>query len=143
MLRPEAPRSEDAFELSRWRDLLTRYIEQAGNEEVNAVQTTDATETTLWFRTLADESAYWFEARVVGKEDGSGNRAAYIRRVLVFRNGGGATIQGAVSATETIESDAAWDCDFDVSGNDVRLRITGVAATVIDWKSITSALVIR
>lgn len=40
---------------------------------------------------------------------------------------------------ETIKADynysnVSWNCTIDVSGNDARVRITGVVATTIDWK---------
>lgn len=101
---------------------------------VASVQTTDATVTVLFTKNLSNGDAYWVEANVVGvKSDGS-QRAAYTRKVLVYCNSDAATIQGAVEATSTIESDAAWDCTFTVDSNDIQLKVTGVAATTIDWR---------
>lgn len=99
-----------------------------------SVQTTDATVTTLISKTLAEGKAYIIVAKVVGKQADT-NRASYVRRVCVYRPAAGsATLQGSVQDELTIESDANWDCTVDVSGNDARVRITGVAATTIDWK---------
>jgi len=141
---PAAPRSEDELELSKWRWNVTKYFEQTGDDELFIVRTEDATVTTLGKITLDDESSYLVEAIVVGKKSDSTDRAAYIRRTLAFRDAGGnATLQGAVSAPETLESNVAWDATLDVSGNDVRIRVTGAAATTIDWKGIIRYLAVK
>jgi hypothetical protein len=55
--------------------------------------------------------------------------------VTVYRSGGGATIQGVV---ETLGTDVANGITptvtLDVSGNDVRVRVTGEAAKTIAWR---------
>jgi len=112
---------------------LTSLVMGSVTYENATTQTTSSAVTTLWSQTLSDESACLVEAHVVAKKDDASDRAAYVRRALVYRDGGAAVMQGAVSTTETIESDAAWDCTVDVSGNDVRVRVTGKAATTIDW----------
>ncbi len=97
------------------------------------VQTTDATVTTVDSLTLAEGKAYLIQAEVVAKQADT-NRGSYIRRACVYRaSGGSATLQGAVQDGLTVESDANWDCTIDVNGNDARVRVTGVAATTINW----------
>lgn len=99
-----------------------------------SVQTTDATVTTLISKTLAEGKAYIIIANIAGKQADT-NRASYVRRACVYRpTAGSATLQGSVQDELTIESDVNWDCTIDVSGNAVRVRVTGVAATTIDWK---------
>jgi len=97
-------------------------------------QTTTATPATLTTLTLVDETTYWIRAVVVGvKSDGSA-RAVYELRAAAYRTGAGsATLQGAVTSVFTQESDSSWDATMDVSGNDVRVRVTGAAATTIEW----------
>jgi hypothetical protein len=63
------------------------------------------------------------------------DRAAYVRRALVYRQGGSATIEGAVDTDLTRESDTAWDATITVSGNDARVTVTGTGTEVINWKS--------
>lgn len=101
---------------------------------VQEVQTTDATQTTLDSITLLDENTYHAKGVVTGvKSDGS-DRASYELDVTVYRTGaGGATIQGTVTSLHSQESNAAWDATFTVNGNDLRLSVTGVAATTIEW----------
>lgn len=105
-----------------------------GRMDKGSAQTTDATETTLWSKTLDDNKAYLLEVRIAARQTDNTNRAAYIRRALIYRAGGGATIQGSVSDELTIESDSNWNATIDVSGNDVRVRVTGAAGTTIDWQ---------
>ena len=82
--------------------------------------------------TLADNNVYVVNAEVAAFEDGV-NRAGYSIKVIVYRDGGGATIQGGVTSVITSESEAAWDATFTVSGNDLRVSVTGEAATTIGW----------
>jgi len=91
---------------------------------------------TAWSLTLPDDSATRIEAKVTAMKTDGSQRAFYIRRVGVYRNGGGATIQGSVDATWTEESDGTWDCTFDVNSNDVRLRVTGPSGVVnLRWRA--------
>ena len=54
-----------------------------------------------------------------------------------MRSGGGAIVLGPVDTLYTRESSGAgpWKATIDTSGNDVRIRVTGAAATTINWKS--------
>jgi hypothetical protein len=99
-----------------------------------SVQTTDATVTTCGDVTLEDTAAYYIETTVIGRETDGTNRNLYHLEGLFYREGGNATQQGATTSITTVESDGAWACVFDVSTNDVRVRVTGAAAT-IDWKT--------
>jgi hypothetical protein len=98
------------------------------------VQTTDATQTTVDSVTLLDENTYHVEAWVVGVQSDGSNRASYHIAATVYRTGAGnATLQGAVTAVHSQESNGAWDATFTVNGNDIRVSVTGVAATTIEW----------
>lgn len=82
--------------------------------------------------TLVDNNVYLFTAIVVAFEDGV-NRAGYEIKVVAYRDGGGAALQGGVVSAITSESEAAWDVTFTVSGNDIRVSVTGEASTTIEW----------
>lgn len=98
------------------------------------VQTTDAVQTTVDSITLLDENTYHVEAEVVGVKSDGTDRATYHLACTVYRTGaGGATLQGAVTSFHTQESDANWDATFTVNGNDLRVSVTGVAATTVEW----------
>lgn len=98
------------------------------------ITTTDATVTTLDYITLNDESAYTITATITAKQNNSDQRSSFIIAGLFYRNGGNATQQGATTVIQTIESDAATDCVFDVNGNNVRVRATGIVAETWDWE---------
>ena len=101
---------------------------------IQEIQTTDAVQTTLDSITLEDENTYHAKGVVVGVKSDGTDRASYEVDVTVYRTGGGgATIQGAVTVIHSQESNAAWDATFTVNGNDLRLSVTGVAATTIEW----------
>lgn len=98
------------------------------------VQTTDATATVVDSFTLDDDETYMVQINVVGtKADGS-DRCGAIKQAILYRNGGGATIQGVVSVTLEEYSDSNWDIDITASGNDVRASVTGLAVTTVNWK---------
>jgi hypothetical protein len=53
---------------------------------------------------------------------------------VAYRRGGGATLQGLVDTSLTRESNAAYDATMTTSGNDILVRVTGIAAHDVDWK---------
>jgi hypothetical protein len=112
----------------------------AGSETqltTGAVQTTNATVTAAKTLALSDNTLYWFEADIIGRETGGTDRAYYKVAGLFYRQGGGgATLQGAVASVITaIETAgaAAWDATLAASGNNVVVNVTGAAATTINW----------
>jgi len=102
------------------------------------VQTTDATVTTCGSYTLPDETVALIEARVVGRLS-TGTAAGYIRVGTFQQETAGTTVQvGLLNVTNLYgaEDTATWDATLDISGAAVRVRVTGVAATTIDWLAI-------
>ena len=98
------------------------------------VQTTDAAETACKTLALLDENTYHFEVIVIGVESDGSNRASYQYTGTAYRTGaGGATLQGAVVYQHERESDANWDAQLDMAGNNAVVNVTGVAATTIEW----------
>lgn len=97
-------------------------------------QTTDATVTNLASQALNDASVYHVRAVVVGVKSDGTQRASYEIVGTFYRTAAGnATQQGATTVVHSIESDAAWACAFAVTGNNVVVTVTGVAATTINW----------
>jgi hypothetical protein len=108
------------------------FTGSAAQLTTGAVQTTDATQTSCKALTLADNTLYWLEADVIGRDTGGTDRAYYKLAGLVYRQGGGATL-GTVNVIVEDETNAAWDATLTVSSNDVRVSVTGAAATTINW----------
>jgi hypothetical protein len=101
-----------------------------------AVQTSDATATTIWSvvipeQTIATFFVLWSAIQDDHSEGGGGTIVATFRRDA----GGNVTIVGA--ATVIDEDDSAGTItatmDADTGSQTARIRITGVAATVLDW----------
>lgn len=103
-------------------------------------QTTDATVTLLWQGGLGDNTVLSIKAHVIGIQSTGVNRASYIKAATIYRAGGGATIQGTVTTIHSQESNGAWDCDIVVSSNAVQLKVTGAAATTINWKGFIEVI---
>lgn len=112
------------------------YVQKAFTlRELGAsTQTTDATETSCGTLTLADNSVASFEARVIAR-NGNTNRASYNIEALVYRNATTTIIENQDAAVVESTGATAWNVVLDVAGTDVRIRVTGAAATTIDWVS--------
>lgn len=106
-----------------------------GSVASTLVQTTNNTATTLIARTLNDNTVYRIEAEVAARRTDAAGRGCYTRSVLVYRAGGSATIEGSVATIGTdVENGITCTVTLDVSGNDVRLRVTGETGKTIKWK---------
>jgi len=105
-------------------------------------QTTNAAATQAISLALPDESAFRVEAKIVAKSADTTERAMYHKTALVYRDAAGsATIQGAVQdTTPDVEVTAGMNGTITVNGNSVRVTVTGIAATTIDWKVELSVL---
>lgn len=98
-----------------------------------AVQTADATVTTVATYTPTDGTVVSVRATLVGRKTDGTQGASYLV-VGTFRRAGGTTsLIGSATELAAHEDDVAWAATLDASGTDVRLRATGKAATTIDW----------
>jgi hypothetical protein len=99
-----------------------------------SVQTTNGTQTTCGSYTTTSNSAVTIKLLVTGlKSDFTASCGWEL--TLTARNAGGTvTIEGggAIIVGPT-DSATTWSVTVDASGADVRLRVTGAAATTIDW----------
>lgn len=112
-------------------------IEEAvtGSAPIAPTQTTDATPTVAYSLTLADDTAYSLDARTVARRVGGVDYGHFQHTVQVRREGGGvATIEGCVFQKQAQRTDSGMSVDWSVSGNDVQLIVTGVAAKTINWQ---------
>lgn len=106
------------------------------------VQTTDATVTTLDSFTIASGSAVVVSWLVSAIQSTSANAAGYSVSAVFRNNAGTVTQSGTTTVTVLGESDSAWDCTCDNSTTTIRLRVTGKAATTIQWTSILTRLTV-
>lgn len=108
----------------------------------SAVQTDDATVTTLQELIIAPDRTYFVEAIIAARRTGgvagtADDGAVYIRRAMVTTKLGVVTIN-AVQDGLTQEDQAGWDATFDVSGTTLRVRVTGAVGNGINWVSFLS-----
>jgi hypothetical protein len=106
-------------------------------------RTTSASATTLWQRALADETAYLVRAEIIAKLEGSAQRKGIVSTVIAYRDGAGAVIEGAADEDVAVASGGfAGVYTWDVSGNNVRLRVHSGGVANYDWTArVTVALV--
>jgi hypothetical protein len=84
---------------------------------------------------LADDTVYWFEAWVIGRDQAGTDRAFYRRSLYAYREAtGSATLGTALASDAAQETNANWDSAFSASGNNVRLDVTGDTGQTIDWR---------
>lgn len=102
--------------------------------------TTTATATNAAFFTIPDLSAISYRMKILARSSTGADRALYEKEMLAYRNGGAATVQGVAVTYIEVESNVAWDAVTFVTGNFVSSRITGAAATTINWVINVTAL---
>lgn len=100
---------------------------------IRTAQTTDATVTTLGQQALTNGLTYHITGKVIGVKSDDSERAMYTINAIASCAGGTATVHAGGTPTVDYESDAAWACAVDANSNNLRVRVTGKAATTIDW----------
>lgn len=95
--------------------------------QISTVQTTSGGPTqTVESFTLDDNTVYLIESHISGRDQTSGEGAGYVIRAVYKRVSAGApTLVGSIQKILESEDDSTWDATFDVSSNDVRVRVTG------------------
>lgn len=101
----------------------------------NNLQTVDATPATLNFIGLAvpANETIVVEAYVAALRSDAVQGAGYFLQGVYRNQAGTLHLIGAVVQTVIGEDNAAWDATLVISGLGVRVQVTGVAATTINW----------
>lgn len=99
------------------------------------VTTTNADPATMPGITLLDDQVAIVEQHIIGVESDGSERLAAINQAVVFRNGGNATLQGAINNLFVRNSGGAgaWAASMFVAGNDLQQSVQGAAATTVNW----------
>lgn len=113
---------------------------------VGSVQTTNATPAQITWNALAsvdiplaDTTVYLFRAFAVARGTAGAQRAWYFwNGAKVYREGGAPTLTQLTPTVE--ETTGTMDSTFAVSGNNLRLQVTGIAATTINWGAVVEFL---
>ena len=79
--------------------------------------------------------AFWFEVKVLALYSDGSKAAAYWLAGLFRSSAAGAITQvgSTASVITAIEDTGSMDCVLAVSGTEIRVTVTGVAATTINW----------
>lgn len=100
--------------------------------------TTDATQGTA----ARFDTSFWANAvftvlaRVTARETADSDEAAgYILAATFKRDGNVLAIVGAATVVHSAEDTGGWAATLDADGDDIRVRVTGAAATLVKWLS--------
>ena len=74
-----------------------------------------------------------YEVVVIGHKDDDSEFAKYTFDGLIRRASGSNPVSLDNNKTVNYESDASWDCDITVGSGGIKINVTGVAATNINW----------
>lgn len=110
------------------------YVDGLGGGASASVQTVNATPTTLYTQTIAASEVHTLEVTVTAYDLAGVHRASYVLVAQAHRPGAGAAVVGTVTVVHQQETDPAWDVNVVASGNDALVRVTGAAATTINWQ---------
>ena len=126
------------------QDAATKaYVDAALDLITGTVQTTDATQATVASHSPANDTAVIVEASIVGRKSDGTVAAAYKLYSAFRKDGAGVITQiGLVAVVATLEDAGAvtWDVTMDGAAGAARVRVTGQAATTIDWACRASVL---
>jgi hypothetical protein len=114
--------SEGAIGLATSTD--TGHWSRRARIETVEASTTDATATTLWSYTLAEGEAIMIDAQVIAMSSSESAVYGILGGARRYSGGSATEITGSEDTYAIGEEDASWDAYIDVSGNDVRLRVT-------------------
>lgn len=99
----------------------------------DTIQTTDNTITTLSTIPTTSDSVILVQCTVVALEDVSNNKGGW-QITRTYRNSGG--VLSNVRGQDTLRfRNSAWNANLTTSGTDILLRVQGIAATNVSWKS--------
>lgn len=107
------------------------------------IQTTDATATNIELLSSfgPDSQLAYYEVVVFARQTSDANYRIWKKTAKFFKPAASNPIQ--IGSTQTINEDgtagsAAWAVTLGASGADVRIQVTGAAATTIDWHAVVN-----
>lgn len=112
----------------------TLTINALGTEAT--VQTTDAVATVIFTQTLAASEAALMEVRVIAAQSDytsaiGGTFSSVVRRAAA----GGAVCAGGPHGNILEDTAGMPDVDFNATGNDIEVLVTGVGGTTYNWRA--------
>jgi hypothetical protein len=114
--------------------MQTLAAKQLAPDISGEVQTTNAVTTVLATFTPVDGKTTTAVC-IVSARKTDGTQGAGYEMLGSFRRNGGVVTQIDTDQIEAqAQDDPAWNVEYNVSGTTVQVRVTGVAATNIDWR---------
>ena len=106
--------------------------------QVDTVQTTDATSTTLATIAIQTDEEKIIDVKVHGHEDATGDHLWKRMTIGVKNVGGTAVFVGGIDTATGYDTGATnWSITASVSAGNVVISVTGEAAKTINWRSTT------
>ncbi|HZC31277.1 MAG TPA: hypothetical protein VE261_07130 [Gaiellaceae bacterium] len=123
---------------------LAQWLPGANNEVDSyntALQTTNATVTTIVTVALAASSTNTIVGTVTGRNTPTGDSFSVDVRACYKNASGTATLVGTahVGTPDNDSGAAAWAVTWSTSGANVLLRVTGASSTTINWAAVVQA----
>jgi hypothetical protein len=120
------------FEVYVWAyDLQAILGKYRGN-----VSTTDATITTILTLPVPTDKTQLLDVNIVGRDSGGADSAVYSFKAMAENSSGTVTV--SIVSSQIYEDVSGWDATVTTSGSDVLVRVTGAAATNVDWNCATN-----
>lgn len=120
------------------------YAGSGSHTSTAAVDTANATPATLESLALADNTSYKFRVEIIGRLNST--TAKNIWGTLDFgvrrNNGSAAVLIGTAIKVTDSEGAPGYDFTVDVSGNTVRVRVTGAAGETVSWVGETKYIAV-
>lgn len=109
-------------------------------EQQRSLQTSDGTATVIWTYTLGADEAISIEADVSGWKTTYDAGGSGVTVASYYKDG--AAAPAVVTSATAVHSkwSASYSAAFDVSGNAVRVLVTGPAATTVNWMATVRAV---
>ena len=95
--------------------------------------TTDGTKTMIGNFGVEQNSVLAIESTVVARKTDDADREIFRKLIFVQRETGAASIVSPGEQTIYPSAHATWAVDLELLGNNVRVNVTGAAATQIEW----------
>lgn len=113
-----------------------RALEISNHIKTAFVQTTDATPTVLFSKTLFASTCSNFRVQAMGYDQVANEvTSVEIRGAIKRGAAGGAAIVGSTDTFTTEDAGASpWSIVVQATGNDLEVEVTGEAAHTIDWR---------